>query len=544
MSVHNSIHDIPNSLHNSHDEADPKNAGAENYNVWSCAMLHALEGRNKFGFIDNTCRRSFTDEVLGRQWNRVNDVVMGWILNSISEEFEQSHRAIVTSPGAGLLKGFSLLCSTPYSVTLVSVHKVARDSKFIVGFDESKCFLRSQDLMDVKIMGIGRQVNGLYYFDNMECHMLNHGRLSNNSKFNWHNRLGHPSDQNGILERKHRHLLNVARSLLFQRGIPLNLCQGLDHVNFFDDVVHEGPDTSNDDIDLNADDKNDGSNSPQPRSPTFDLFEEDLGHPQCSNVYASADEMAATSGHDTTLSENDVPNTLNKAHVQNVDNQPLRRYVVNGYNQNEGIDFDETFSPVVKIVNVRFESVYMDLPEGYYSSDDKRVCKLKKSLYGLKQAPRQWNAKLTQTLIECGFKQCKSDYSLFTKSKNGNFLALLVYVDDIIVIGNYFDEIQKLKEFLRTKFQIKNLGKQKYFLGTEVLDTHQGLFLSQRKYCLDWLSEFGLLACKPSATPLEQNVAISNEPIEINKVLDNIIDYQKLIGKLSYLTQIRPDISY
>ncbi|GKB99410.1 ribonuclease H-like domain-containing protein, partial [Tanacetum coccineum] len=220
MSVHNSIHDIPNSLHNSHDEADPKNAGAENYNVWSCAMLHALEGRNKFGFIDNTCRRSFTDEVLGRQWNRVNDVVMGWILNSISEEFEQSHRAIVTSPGAGLLKGFSLLCSTPYSVTLVSVHKVARDSKFIVGFDESKCFLRSQDLMDVKIMGIGRQVNGLYYFDNMECHMLNHGRLSNNSKFNWHNRLGHPSDQ----------VLYVLRNyLVFEKtyadNIPYEICQ-------------------------------------------------------------------------------------------------------------------------------------------------------------------------------------------------------------------------------------------------------------------------------------------------------------------------------
>ncbi|GKD68157.1 ribonuclease H-like domain-containing protein [Tanacetum coccineum] len=200
------------------------------------------------------------------------------------------------------------------------------------------------------------------------------------------------------------------------------------------------------------------------------------------------------------------------------------RYVVKGYNQNEGIDFDETFSLIVKIVTVRcllniaiknnwslfqlvinhaflygdlHETVYMDLPEGFYSSDDKRVCKLKKSLYGLKQAPRQWNAKLTQTLVECGFKQSNSDYSLFTK--------------------NNVDEIKKFKEFLRTKFQIKDLGKLKYFLGIEVLETDLGICLSQRKYCLDLLSEYGLLACKPSATPLEQNLAIRNEPTEIDK---------------------------
>ncbi|GJY17476.1 ribonuclease H-like domain-containing protein [Tanacetum coccineum] len=247
------------------------------------------------------------------------------------------------------------------------------------------------------------------------------------------------------------------------------------------------------------------------------------------------------------------------------------RYVVKGYNQKEGIDFDETFSLVVKIVTVRClinlavqnnwclsqldinnaflygdlsETVYMDLPEGYFSPDDKRVCRLKKSLYGLKQAPRQWNSKLTHTLIENGFKQSKSDYSFFTKSENGNFTALLVYVDDIIIIENNSTEIENFKKFLKTKFEIKDLGKLKYFLGIEVLETEQGLCLSQRKYCLDLLSDFGLLACKPSATPLEQNLSITNEPTDIDKVLDNITEYQKLIGKLIYLTHTRPDISY
>ncbi|GKG12617.1 ribonuclease H-like domain-containing protein, partial [Tanacetum coccineum] len=90
------------------------------------------------------------------------------------------------------------------------------------------------------------------------------------------------------------------------------------------------------------------------------------------------------------------------------------------------------------------EDVYMRPPEGYFPSGNK-VCKLKKSLYGLKHAPRQWNAKLTSTLIENGFNQSKSDYSLFTKSDKGIFLALLVYADDIIITGNSVAEIEKFK---------------------------------------------------------------------------------------------------
>ncbi|GJY32400.1 ribonuclease H-like domain-containing protein [Tanacetum coccineum] len=132
---------------------------------------------------------------------------------------------------------------------------------------------------------------------------------------------------------------------------------------------------------------------------------------------------------------------------------------------------------------------------------------LKKSLYGLKQAPRQCNAKLTSTLVENGFSQSKSDYSLYTKSNKGVFLALLVYVDDIIVTGNNVSEIEKFKVYLKSKFMIKDLGKLKYFLGIE----------------------YGMLACKPAKTPLMSNLVISNEATENDPVLDIIIDYQKLI---------------
>ena len=158
------------------------------------------------------------------------------------------------------------------------------------------------------------------------------------------------------------------------------------------------------------------------------------------------------------------------------------RLVAKGYSQKEGIDFDETFSPVAKLVTVRCvitlatnmnwnlhqldvnnaflygtidEDVYMTLPPGYFSPNDTKVCKLVKSLYGLKQAPRKWNEKLTSFLIEFGFVQSKNDYSLYTFKKENIFITLLVYVDDIILTGNSESEIENVKQFLKSKFRIK-----------------------------------------------------------------------------------------
>ncbi|KAD7476990.1 hypothetical protein E3N88_00126 [Mikania micrantha] len=108
--------------------------------------------------------------------------------------------------------------------------------------------------------------------------------------------------------------------------------------------------------------------------------------------------------------------------------------VAKGYNQREGIDFDETFSHVVKMVTVRY--VYMTLPEGYFSKNETKVCRLVKSLYGLKQSPRNWNGKLTSTLLEMGFVQSISDYSLFVKNDSNVYIVLLVYVDDIVITGS------------------------------------------------------------------------------------------------------------
>ncbi|GJZ40642.1 ribonuclease H-like domain-containing protein [Tanacetum coccineum] len=247
------------------------------------------------------------------------------------------------------------------------------------------------------------------------------------------------------------------------------------------------------------------------------------------------------------------------------------RVVAKEFSQKEGIDFDETFSHVVKIITVRYlicigvsndwplfqldvnnaflygdlnEDIYMSLPLGFECADKNKVCKLNKALYGLKQAPRQWNAKLTTVLVEHGFVQSKFDYSLYLKHTNEVFVALLVYVDDFIITGNSLDEIEKLKAYLKSNFMLKDLGVMKYFLGIEVLDNANGICMTQRKYCLELIHEFGLLAAKPVTTPLPENCVLAVDESDSDKFLKNIFEYQKLLGKLIYLTHTRPDISY
>ena len=124
------------------------------------------------------------------------------------------------------------------------------------------------------------------------------------------------------------------------------------------------------------------------------------------------------------------------------------------------------------------EEVYMTLPPGFKSSYGNKMCKLQKSLYGLKQAPRQWFAKLSSKLLEYGFVHSYADYSLFTYHKNGVFLALLVYVDDLVLTGNDSTACFAFKAYLHNCFRIKDLGPLKYFLDTEVARNSDGLFLS------------------------------------------------------------------
>ncbi|KAL0427378.1 UNVERIFIED_CONTAM: Retrovirus-related Pol polyprotein from transposon RE1 [Sesamum latifolium] len=145
------------------------------------------------------------------------------------------------------------------------------------------------------------------------------------------------------------------------------------------------------------------------------------------------------------------------------------------------------------------EEVYVTPPEGYVVQPG-MVCRLHKSLYGLKQASRQWNYEFTLRLGEIGFTQSVNDYCLFTKVSFGGFLALLVYVDDILIMGPEESSIIAVKTHLDTLFPIKDLGYAKYFLGLEIARSPTGMAITQHKYISDIISDTGLTTANVVST--------------------------------------------
>jgi hypothetical protein len=134
------------------------------------------------------------------------------------------------------------------------------------------------------------------------------------------------------------------------------------------------------------------------------------------------------------------------------------------------------------------EEVYMEIPPGFSSAETTgKVCRLKKSLYGLKQSPRAWFDKFRRAVCDMGYRQCNGDHTVFYRHFKGKITILAVYVDDIIITGDDEGEIARLKKCLSKAFEVKDLGRLKYFLGIEVARSAKGIALSQRKYTLDLL---------------------------------------------------------
>ncbi|XP_058222244.1 uncharacterized mitochondrial protein AtMg00810-like [Rhododendron vialii] len=185
--------------------------------------------------------------------------------------------------------------------------------------------------------------------------------------------------------------------------------------------------------------------------------------------------------------------------------------------------------------------VYMSLPLGYGRQGETRVCHLQKSLYGLKQASHNWYSKLSTVLLSDGFTQSQADHSLFTRQTGSIILVVLVYVDDLLVTGNDLLSIRRLQEFLSSKFQLKNLGKLKYFVGIEVARSAKGIFINQRKYVLDILADAGQSGCCPASSPMEQHLKLSTD---FGDPISDPSSYRWLIGRLIYLTISRPDITF
>lgn len=201
----------------------------------------------------------------------------------------------------------------------------------------------------------------------------------------------------------------------------------------------------------------------------------------------------------------------------------------------------------------------MKLPQGYEELTGVKVppnavCRLHKSLYGLKQASRQRYLKLSSTIMQMGFSKSCDDHTLFVKLVDGRYLAVLIYVDDILVASNNDDAVTEFVTELESHFKLRNLGAAKYFLGLEIARSERGISVCQRKYTLELLDDSGFLGSKLSAIPLDPTVHLSKETIipkdgskivhEMGSLLPEPKIYRRLMGRLMYLAITRPDIAY
>ncbi|KAK6145210.1 hypothetical protein DH2020_022030 [Rehmannia glutinosa] len=243
------------------------------------------------------------------------------------------------------------------------------------------------------------------------------------------------------------------------------------------------------------------------------------------------------------------------------------RLVAQGYCQEEGIDYDETFAPVERLEAIRIllayscfknfklyqmdvksaflngiiqEEVYVKQPPGFENfSRPNDVYRLKKALYGLKQAPRAWYDRLRSFLLQNGFTRGEVDTTLFVFEKGQDCLLVQIYVDDIIFGATNESLFKKFSKLMQGEFEMSMMGELNFFLGLQIKQCQEGIYISQSKYTKELLKKFGIEEGRTVSTPMATNVKIDKD--EKGKSVDES-KYRGMIGSLLYLTASRPDI--
>uniref|UniRef100_A0AAV1U725 Reverse transcriptase Ty1/copia-type domain-containing protein n=1 Tax=Peronospora matthiolae TaxID=2874970 RepID=A0AAV1U725_9STRA len=245
------------------------------------------------------------------------------------------------------------------------------------------------------------------------------------------------------------------------------------------------------------------------------------------------------------------------------------RLVAKGFRQKYGIDYTETFSPVVKYVTLRMviaiskhfgwpidqldvvtaflygvmkEQVFCVIPEGVELDSTFDCLELVKSIYGLKQASRVWNETFDEYVCSIGFQVSDFDPCLYIKTSDGHCVFILVYVDDVLVTGSSLELIAQTKNDLKTRFEMTDSGKCAFVLGIELLDGEDGsVTICQRRYVDDILKRFGMDDCKAVASPVD----MSSRLVSSDATTKVDAPFREAVGALMHLTTAtRPDIAF
>ncbi|GJV53735.1 putative ribonuclease H-like domain-containing protein [Tanacetum coccineum] len=188
------------------------------------------------------------------------------------------------------------------------------------------------------------------------------------------------------------------------------------------------------------------------------------------------------------------------------------------------------------------EEVYVTQPPGFKDPDHPdKVYKVVKALYGLHQAPRAWYETLANYLLGNRFKRGKIDQTLFIKKQKGDILLVQVYVDDIIFGSTNKELCTGFEKLMKDKFQMSSMGELTFFLGLQVQQKEDGIFISQDKYVAEILKKFNYSDVKSASTPvdLEKPLVKDGDADDVDVHL-----YRLMIGSLMYLIVSRPDIIY
>ena len=252
------------------------------------------------------------------------------------------------------------------------------------------------------------------------------------------------------------------------------------------------------------------------------------------------------------------------------------RLVAKGYSQKQGIDYHETFAPVIKYQSLRLilsiaternmavhqmdvktaflngeleEEIYMEVPEGLTGTTEGQALRLKRSLYGLKQSPRCWNRRINDYLEDQKFHRLRTDSAVYTRGEGKDQVILGVYVDDLVILGEDLQQVVKVKEVLRSEFQMVDFGEVSKVLGIRILrDTERGtLSMDQSEYVGQIIANFDMAGAKELPTPLSNAEKFTLEMCPSNEeevAAMRGIPYREAIGSLMYLmVSTRPDLA-